>query len=214
MNAKLIGKAVLKVRKERGLSQTDMASDLGVSRQAVSNWERGKTYPDVETLNQIAVLYDVSIDTLMDGKVQSFDRRERSAKFINMLLFILIVLGSVYLFLYTDASRVFVILYLLCSVPVYLIFQLILKTESYSFMAGFDSKVEYDVSNLRKFILELQLSILLITTLQLILELCLSLFALRKDHTNMILIFIYFLGYITFILVVNFRNKDKVKKTE
>ncbi|XMB67234.1 helix-turn-helix transcriptional regulator [Mycoplasmatota bacterium zrk1] len=211
MNAKLIGDAVLKVRKERGLSQTDMASDLGVSRQAISNWERGKTYPDVETLNQIAVLYDVSIDTLMDGKVQSFNRRERSAKFINMLLFLLIVLGSVYLFLYTDARRVFVILYLLCSVPVYLIFQLILKTESYSFMAGFDSKVEYDVSNLRKFILELQLSILIITTLQLILELCLSLFALRNEHTKMILIFIYFLGYITFILIVNFRNKDKIK---
>lgn len=53
MNSKVIGNAIFKVRKERSLSQTDMANDLGVSRQAVSNWERGKTYPDVETLNKI-----------------------------------------------------------------------------------------------------------------------------------------------------------------
>lgn len=52
-------------RKERNLSQEDLADLLGVSRQAVSKWELGEGYPEVEKLLIIAEKLNVSLDKLM-----------------------------------------------------------------------------------------------------------------------------------------------------
>lgn len=62
------GENLAKLRKERGLSQTELAERLHVSRQAVSNWERDKSYPDLDCLRQLTAQLGVSADTLLAGK--------------------------------------------------------------------------------------------------------------------------------------------------
>lgn len=57
---------ILKLRKEKGLSQNLLAEKLFVSRQAVSRWETGETNPSVETLKLLAKEFDVSISTLLN----------------------------------------------------------------------------------------------------------------------------------------------------
>ena len=60
----------IKTRREAmGLSQEQLAEKLYVSRQTISNWERDKTYPDVQSLLMLSVLFDTSIDTLVKGDV-------------------------------------------------------------------------------------------------------------------------------------------------
>ena len=54
------------LRKNKNLTQEDVASELGVSFQAVSRWENGLSYPDIELLPRISALFDVSMDTLFD----------------------------------------------------------------------------------------------------------------------------------------------------
>lgn len=56
------------LRKQSGMTQNEMAEKLGVSFQAVSLWERGEATPDVEKLEKIAELYQVSLDWLLKGK--------------------------------------------------------------------------------------------------------------------------------------------------
>ena len=56
-----VGKMIAKVRNERGLSQQQLASKLHVSKQAVSNWERGKREPDYVTLEAIADILNAPI---------------------------------------------------------------------------------------------------------------------------------------------------------
>lgn len=56
------------LRTEKGMNQEQLAEKLQVTRQAVSNWETGKTQPDIETLTQIAELFDVSVEKLIYGK--------------------------------------------------------------------------------------------------------------------------------------------------
>ena len=56
---------LIEFRKKAGLSQDELAEKLGVSRQAVSNWERGESLPDTENLMALAEIYDVSIDELL-----------------------------------------------------------------------------------------------------------------------------------------------------
>jgi transcriptional regulator with XRE-family HTH domain len=54
-----------RIRKEKGLSQEEMAEKLGVSRQAVAKWEAGLSYPDVDNLIALSALFQVSIDSML-----------------------------------------------------------------------------------------------------------------------------------------------------
>ena len=58
---------ILELRTKRGLSQEELAEKVFVTRQAVSNWETGKTQPDIETLTKIAEYFDVSVEYLIYG---------------------------------------------------------------------------------------------------------------------------------------------------
>ena len=54
-----------KLRQKQGLSQEDIATELFVTRQAVSKWENGDGSPDLSTLVQLARMLDVSLDELV-----------------------------------------------------------------------------------------------------------------------------------------------------
>lgn len=65
-----IANRLVQYRKTRGLSQEGLAAELGLSRQAVSKWERAEASPDTDNLIALARLYGVSIDTLLlNGEV-------------------------------------------------------------------------------------------------------------------------------------------------
>lgn len=59
------------LRKENGISQEELAELLNVSRQAVSKWEQGNGYPEVEKLLLLSKLLHVSLDRLMDEETPS-----------------------------------------------------------------------------------------------------------------------------------------------
>ncbi|QQP70156.1 helix-turn-helix transcriptional regulator [Carnobacterium sp. CS13] len=54
-------------RKNLNLTQEEVAEKLFVSRQTISNWENGKTLPDIESLISISELYEISLDELIKG---------------------------------------------------------------------------------------------------------------------------------------------------
>ena len=62
-----IGKRIHEIRQQKNLTQEQLASDLAISRQAVSKWESGKAIPEIENLMYISNLYDVSLDELVKG---------------------------------------------------------------------------------------------------------------------------------------------------
>ena len=65
MNIKIANKLV-ELRKKNGLSQEELADKLGLSRQAVSKWERAESSPDTDNLICLAKLYNVSLDDLLN----------------------------------------------------------------------------------------------------------------------------------------------------
>ncbi len=64
-----IGNKIYNLRKEKGLSQEDLANILDVSRQAVQKWESGNSKPEIDKLINIANYFSISLDELCTGKV-------------------------------------------------------------------------------------------------------------------------------------------------
>lgn len=60
-------KKLQELRKQKNLTQEDLAASLFVSRTAVSKWESGRGYPNIESLKAISKFYSVSIDELLSG---------------------------------------------------------------------------------------------------------------------------------------------------
>lgn len=81
-----LGKHIKEYRTERGLSQEDLAARIYVSRQTVSNWETDKTYPDVESLLLLSVLFDKTVDELIKGDMEAMKEIiENDAKKMQVL---------------------------------------------------------------------------------------------------------------------------------
>lgn len=60
-----LGEKIKQLRSEKQLTQKELAQALQVSNQAVSNWEKGKNFPDIQIIVQLAELFDVSLDVLL-----------------------------------------------------------------------------------------------------------------------------------------------------
>lgn len=68
------GEKIQTLRKEAGLSQEELADQLGVSRQAVSKWERDSGYPETEKILRMARLFQVTVDYLLNEETTSGER--------------------------------------------------------------------------------------------------------------------------------------------
>ena len=66
-----VGNRIREERERAGISQEQLARQIFVSRQTVSNWETGKTCPDVQSLLLMSNLFDVSVDSLVRGDVET-----------------------------------------------------------------------------------------------------------------------------------------------
>lgn len=75
-----IGEVIKKLRKDKGMTQEDLAQYVGVSTPAISKWESGTTYPDITTLPILANLFEVTIDNLLNYKPELED-----SKIINIV---------------------------------------------------------------------------------------------------------------------------------
>lgn len=69
------GEKLSLLRKQRGMTQMELADELDISRQAVSRWERGTAEPSTDNLVSIGKLFDVSVDALVDENLQIQEKK-------------------------------------------------------------------------------------------------------------------------------------------
>ena len=73
-----IGGFLKDLRKEKGITQEQLAEKLGVSGRTISRWETGNNMPDISLLVEIAEYFDVSIPEIIKGKRKSEDMKEET----------------------------------------------------------------------------------------------------------------------------------------
>ena len=97
------------LRKKKGLTQEALAQALYVSRAAVSKWESGRGYPNIDSLKAIAAFYSVTIDELLSGDevlaIAEEDHQNRDAQRQDMLWGLLDMSAVLLLFLPLFAQR-------------------------------------------------------------------------------------------------------------
>ena len=85
MNQEKIGKFIAKKRKEKELTQIQLAEKLGVSDRSVSNWENGKNMPDISLFPIISKELDITINDLMSG--ETVETEEYQQKFEENIIY-------------------------------------------------------------------------------------------------------------------------------
>ena len=85
MNQVKIGKFIAEKRKEKKLTQQQLAEKLGVSDRAISNWENGKNMPDISLFPIISKELDVTVNDLMSG--EKVDKKNYQEKFEENIIY-------------------------------------------------------------------------------------------------------------------------------
>ena len=92
---------IRKYRDTLGLSQEELAEKIFVTRQSVSNWENGKTYPDLQSLLRLSDLFGLSLDELIKGDIETMkeeinkteiEKMNRWGGLLSLLMLALVIL--------------------------------------------------------------------------------------------------------------------------
>ena len=79
-----LNEQIKKYRTEMNLSQEELAEKIYVTRQSVSNWENGKTYPDIHSLLLLSSLFGISLDQLVKGDIEIMKKEIKEAEIKKM----------------------------------------------------------------------------------------------------------------------------------
>ena len=91
------------LRKQKGLTQEELAQKLYVSRTAVSKWESGRGYPNIDSLKAIAVCFSVTVDDLLSGDeilfIAETEKKEQRSRWCDLIFGLLNVSTALLFFL-------------------------------------------------------------------------------------------------------------------
>ena len=83
-----IGNKIMELRKKNGLSQEELAEKVGVARQTISKWELGETAPDIKQSKELSIIFNVSLDELVDNDIKSVlvEKTSNTEKLAGLIL--------------------------------------------------------------------------------------------------------------------------------
>ena len=97
------------LRKQKGLTQEELADALYVSRTAVSKWESGRGYPSIDTLKDISAFFNITIDELLSGSellnIAENDNKQKQNRFRDVVFGLLDVSAVLFFFVPFFAER-------------------------------------------------------------------------------------------------------------
>lgn len=83
---KNIGEIISSLRKEKGMTQNDLAQKLNVTDKAVSKWERNLSCPDINSIPKLAEVLEVSVEELLDAAKHNEEKENETNNILNIAL--------------------------------------------------------------------------------------------------------------------------------
>ena len=220
MNENQLAENIMQYRKKKGLSQEKVAEYMEVSRQAVTKWESNISKPSSDNLIKLAQLFEVDVDMLLgngEDKKSSTQVEVSIGKMpgifigISVLCIVVYIINSALMDIFSIG--ILICMFILC-VPIQLFlhiyFSNAIKNNSFSGIAGFDDKIEYDIYEVKKLLIQIDLHIGILSTVYVFLLCVINGINLDMKWFNGILLVIYLLNFITSIVMNNYKMIDKI----
>ena len=86
MKDQTLGAAIARLRKERGMTQLELAQQMGVTDKAVSKWERDLSCPDIASIPRLAEIFQVSADELLQVNRSAPEKKDSLRGTVNLVL--------------------------------------------------------------------------------------------------------------------------------
>ncbi len=224
MSENQLAQNLMYYRKKKGLSQEKVSEYMEVSRQAVTKWEADTSRPNSDNLIKLAQLFEVDVETLLgngDGEKSSMQGEVSIGKMpwvfigISVLCILAYILHSVL----TDIFNIgiFICMFILC-IPIQLFlhiyFSNAIKNNSFNGIAGFDDRIEYNICEVKKLLVQIDLHIGILSTVYIFLFGVINGINLKMQWFNGVLIVAYILNFITSIEMSNYKMIDKIYRRE
>lgn len=209
------GKRLAKLRKDTNMTQDDLSNQLHVSRQTISSWERDRSEPDIMMLNQIADLFHVDMNELLNG-IAKKQINSKSLRYIFYLTTLFQIAFSILLIiLHGDKSIggvVLLFVFLAINITMYGIIGYMIKNDDYGLLAGYNEDIEYNDKELERMLQRMRMSSVYATLLWTIL-LCI-LYLANLQQLWPLLCVVYTFEFLGKILLENYRSRKKIFKNE
>ena len=103
---KIIGETIARLRKDKGLTQKELADQLYISNKTISKWENGTSLPDIQATIDIAKYFNVSIDELLTGEsVLNATLVDKSNTNCSLLIFLnIFIMALNFIFVIVDVN--------------------------------------------------------------------------------------------------------------
>ncbi len=221
MNENQLAENLMYYRKKKGLSQEKVAEYMDVSRQAVTKWEANISKPSSNNLIKLAQLFEIDVDTLLSNGEDKKSSTQHEEPTIGKMPWIFIGISALCILVYVIRSALldtFSIgtlssMFILC-VPIQLFlhiyFSYAIKNNSFNGIAGFDDKIEYNICEVKKLLIQIDLHIGILSTVYIFLFCVINGIDLKIEWFNGILSVLYSLNFITAIEINNYKMMDKI----
>lgn len=128
-NDRTIGLFIAELRKEKGLTQTQLAKKIHVTDKAISRWENNNTIPDIDTLRALCKVFDVTLDELYNCARINKKAEKRKRRIKLTMLFTAIIIFLV--------SFLFLLLYFICNFNSVKFYILSLSTDNFDIAGSY-----------------------------------------------------------------------------
>lgn len=199
------------LRYRAGLSQQGLAERLGVSRQAVSNWERGLSEPDIGSINRMAELLNVPVSELMDGPAG--EQTGAGSKISPIFMIVSVLLAVVHTALgICGLVNIFAAVFLpvMCAfitATVYIAFTMMFKSNRYDMLAGFNPKKD----SVKTVQLQMHWVVILTGLSSILFEVLFTLAYFTRQEKQMGVTMVMLFSYYTVILIGCIIVNQKIK---
>jgi len=220
MNQNQLGENIARYRKEKGLSQEKVSEYMQVSRQAVTKWESNISKPSSDNLIRLATLFDVSVDELL-GNNKSKNELADTKVSASKASWIFIVCSMLCVIAYIIISSLFnifsagtlICMFVICfpvQLFLHIYFSNAINNNSFSGIAGFDEKIEYNYVEVKKMLVQMDMHIEMLSTVCVFLLCAINCADFDISWINGLLIMVYVLNFIMTILMNNYKSIDKI----
>lgn len=144
-----IGYSIKNLRKKNNLTQDELAEKLHVSRQAISNWENAKTQPDYDTLRKISIVFNQSIEGIINNETVENKKGKNHYAFIPLISFGVSIIHFIFAMngiINPVGVAVSVMLASIISIIMFFSFESSIKSKDFTMIAGHKKIYETDLS--------------------------------------------------------------------